>query len=181
MNLDQDRFTPFDALTSRGREDLVYSHNFKQYFGDGDQQINRLDQILRFGIVSPKKAQQLDIPYYSRHHIFIAGARNYDNIIFLFSAKHSKDIPFWDDAVTILLSSGLRVVNNEEMRKYQRGGWHNFSYMNGEVYRFGKIDQRFFKEIILPTDSSDSLEKVRTKIKEYLPALSDQIKVRGRV
>jgi len=45
--------------------DLRYTHTFERYFQDGITRVDRLDQILRYGILSQREAQKNGIPYES--------------------------------------------------------------------------------------------------------------------
>ena len=50
--------------TRKEKDQFVgYSHNFRRYFVIEDQVIDRLEQILRYGILSPREAQKLGIPH----------------------------------------------------------------------------------------------------------------------
>lgn len=166
-------------MSSESRDGLVYSHNFRRYFEDDNQTtIDMLEQVLQFGILSPRKAKELGVPFKRDTNIFVTGVKNYDNIIFLFPENQPSHIPVWHDAVTILLSTDMRVVTVEEMIRHQEGNWVVLSHLFGEVYRFGRISQRFFREIVLPSSPTSTLMQAKEMVKLYVPSMAEQIQVR---
>lgn len=134
---------------------------------------------MRFGILSPRKAKDLGVPFKRNASIFVTDVKNYENLIFLFPANRPTHVPVWHDAVTILLSNNMRVLTIEEMMRHKQGTWVVLSHLFGEVYRFGRISQRFFREIIIPTNSAEAVGQVSEMVRLYIPSMANQIKVRS--
>jgi len=156
---------------------VSYCHNFRRYFKIGHSKFDRLELILKYGILSPRQAEFKRIPFRRNLNLTVNGVRNYDDMIFLFPVYQPTAIPFWEDSVTVLLKRNLKVLTVEEMTQYQKGNWTSLAPLFGEVYQFGSISPEYFEEILLP--SKDEVEKVKELVKVHLPDQADQVRIRN--
>jgi len=152
--------------------DLRHTHTFERYFQDGITRVDRLDQVLRYGILSQREAQKNGIPFKRNLNIRMLGARDYDDIIFLHTIGQSFN-PVWVNGTTVLINPGLETLSIEEMIAYQKGNWTVAS--RGEAYRLGRIEPAYFDGIILPTQ--DELEETKRLLQNYLPKDPGRIKL----
>ena len=161
--------------TKKEKEQLVgYSHNFERYIDVDGQLVDRLEQSLRFGFLSPKEAQRLGIPHKKNLNIIYLGLRDPDNVIFLFPLKKINALPRWSNAVSVVFDRSLEVLSWEEMNEYQ-GGWPNLSPMLGEVYVLRRIDPQYLRQILLPRSSKEEKEQVVGLVRHYVPKIADKI------
>ena len=118
-----------------------YVHYFNRYFDFDGNRIDRLEQIKKLGILSPRKAKELNVPYVQECKVTIKGVEGYDDVIFLYPANRKSR--FAD--TSIRLSSALTVVTSEEMMRRCGNRWIVLTPY--EVYAFGRIDPKYFIKI----------------------------------
>ena len=95
-----------------------YIHFFERYVEDENgQKIDRLKQVLEHGIVSPKRAKSLGIPFVEACTFTIDEVENEDDVIFLYPIKDANNVPAWNQNVTIFLSPDVDILNFKEMNK----------------------------------------------------------------
>lgn len=152
-----------------------YAHNFERYVGINDQVIDRLEQSLQYGFLSPRQANIKGVPFRRNTNVTIRDAKDIDDVIFLFPLRTPDAIPRWLGAITTVFSSELEVLTLEEMMTYQNGNWVNLSPTYGEVYMFGRIDPAYLREIILPSPNHDEKEAVRKLLHKYTPELFNKV------
>jgi hypothetical protein len=155
----------------------AYAHNFSTRFRRvGNLSVDVMEQIIRHGIVSPRRARELDIPHRTSASITFRGVEDYDDIVFMFPLKDRKTFPVWEEGTTVLINGQLPVVTPERMMIHQNGRWIVLSSLNGEVYRYGDVNPSFFEEIHV--QSGWEKEEATQMIEHYQPELKDKISVK---
>ncbi|MBF8250093.1 MAG: hypothetical protein HW400_694 [Candidatus Levybacteria bacterium] len=143
---------------------LSFIHSFKRYFYLNEKKNDRLQLILKHGIISPKNAEQNMIPYELRTKgIHIVSYPGYDELIFLFAIGQRPGnlaIPgdtalFFDNSLRVYESQGLRIP----------------SLSIGEVYVKDYISAKQIKRIRIAQE--DSIEEIKKMISKYIPDTKD--------
>jgi hypothetical protein len=126
------------------REFAGYKHSFDRYFQYEGQRVDRLKLIREHGIVSPRKAKELEIPYVVECHIRVWDVDNYDDVIFLSPIRGQVIVrPNW--GLVAVLSSELPILTPADMKKIHGGNWPVLA--PGEVYTYAQIRPEFITGI----------------------------------
>ena len=164
---------------------MGYSHNFRRYKYANGQSIDRLEQHLKYGLLSPKEAQRLGIPYRRNVSTTLTdpllaghGFKDPDNIIFLFPMTELNTAIKWPNAISVVFSRTLNVLSWEEMQDHQGNDWPHGSSTYGEVYVLGRIDPSCIQEILLPDPSRKELRVVRELVQKHVPDYANKIVVK---
>ncbi len=123
--------------------DQTYIHSFDRFIDVNDAQVDRLEQILKHGVLSPKKARELNVPYqrWEAIHVPIEG---YDDIIFLHSINERKGIGVPGD-VTLFFDESVEPMDLKKIREDISPYWPLASI--GERYIKGIIEPEKIKKI----------------------------------
>ncbi len=150
------------------RKSVAYAHNFERHFQHKGNTIDRLEQVLAYGILSPREAAKRSLPFQRNMEIIFGGVENYDDVIFLFPVFDLAKPPLWPNGISAILDKSLEVLTVEEMTARQNGNWVQLSSLyGGEFYRFGSVPYDYFREIILP--SKNEVIAAKELIRKYLP------------
>ena len=148
---------------------LSYAHCFNRHFRINDGEYDRLELILKHGIVSPKCAAEHNIPYENRKlKNFTINIPNYDDFVFLFSIEERRGQHTLGDTI-LFYDNSLKVNTPQELKLP--------SLSLGEVYARGSISPKLIRGIqVAPNENIENLKQLFLK---YVPDLKklDIIKV----
>ncbi len=138
-----------NLIEARVRSEFFgYTHSFDRYFVQDGKQVDRLELVDQHGILSPAEAGRCGIPYSKNTRITMVGVQDYEEYIFLFPIRDSKDVPIGPGSITVVLDASLPILTPEDLRVKYGNSWGVLSRMyGGEVYTYQKIDKSFIKEI----------------------------------
>ncbi|HUQ84963.1 MAG TPA: hypothetical protein VM077_01450 [Candidatus Limnocylindrales bacterium] len=161
---------------NKEREGIVgYAHVFNRYFEFEGEEIDRLGLVLEHGIVSERKAKSLGIPYKKEMDVRIVGARNYDDIVFLFPLRDREIIPTWGNSVTVILSPNLPTVSLRDMMGLQEGNWgQGTRVFGGEFYAFGSASTSYFEKVVMPNGKRETIDNAKKLIRIEKPKRGDR-------
>ncbi|HVZ67736.1 MAG TPA: hypothetical protein VG917_05765 [Patescibacteria group bacterium] len=152
-------------------ESYSYGHSFDRTFELEGQKVDRLESIVKYGIVSPIKAKELGISYKSLP-ISVAGIPDYLDRVFLYSSDRRRTV-LGPGSITLLFDDSLSVITPTEARKQISPYWVVAS--PGEVYVRGIIPLETVKAIRThsPQDADDFTELIQI----HRPELQGRIEV----
>lgn len=140
-------------------EQMPYVHSFKRYFDSNGEAVDRLELILRHGLLSPKKAKQKGIPYSRLPMSFLSeNFPDYDDLIFLYLGAERGELPIPGDT-TLFFDDALKVINPQQRAQMVAARWPVFSI--GEVYAIDVIEPSSIRVIRIPSSmNKDEVEKM---------------------
>lgn len=138
------------SILPKVRSDFFgYTHSFDPYFNLNGERHNKEKLIREFGILSPREARNLGVPYAVNIRIALEGVADYDDVIFLFPIRERSIIPKGPGTLTAILDCNIPILTPEEMSKRYNGAWVPLSNLyGGEVYAFTRIQPMHIVDII---------------------------------
>ncbi len=143
-----------------------FTHSFSRYVIHDSGVVDRLEMVLKHGLVSPRVAQELSIPYKRDSSIDRGNFRDADNIIYLSPTKAERLLVSDDEYTAVITdkSGDLDVYDYNKMNRYQKGNWRS---TREEVYVFGRVGAEMISAIYIPFGSFSRLPEVSALTKRY--------------
>ncbi|MBI2195797.1 MAG: hypothetical protein HYU48_02015 [Candidatus Levybacteria bacterium] len=154
-------------MTTEAQETIKlfpYSHSFYRYFEVAGTTHDRLELILRHGLLSPKQAEAEGVPYI-KLPILAIGLGDYEDLIFLYSREQRQGFPVPGD-VTLLFDQALPIITPSQMQEAVAPSfWPTLS--PGEVYVKRMISPDLVRGIRLRQGTD--VNKVQQMVEEFIP------------
>lgn len=135
---------------------LPFLHSFNRYFEVNGRQVDRLKLILQHGILSPKKADELGVPF-QRLPVFNPSVPDYMSLVFIYSTEKRNGRPTPGN-ISLFFDLDLEVIFPEQMIKQHGKAWVIGS--EGELYVKDKIPAQKIKKIKTYGQDKDEIERM---------------------